>query len=150
MQEHGYPRTTIGVGIVVLDVLDAAELLTADLSGPFVRVAGVQDRLRDRRNGVMIDLLPAGGIAAAGCKVPFPTPQTITEQPQIASVEQLISLKLDSWANAPFRRAKDRADVVELILRKALPRDLRVDAAVQDFYNEIWDGLQAEARSEKL
>ena len=57
VQEHGYPRVTIDVDIVVPDVLDAVELLTADLSGPFVRVPGVADRIEDKRNGVCIDLL---------------------------------------------------------------------------------------------
>ena len=53
VQEHGYPRVTIDVDIVVPDVLEAVEFLTADLSGPFVRVRGRQDAVEDRRNGVM-------------------------------------------------------------------------------------------------
>ncbi|HZV35194.1 MAG TPA: hypothetical protein VFB72_11530, partial [Verrucomicrobiae bacterium] len=35
VQEHGYPRLTIDLDIVVPDVLEAVEFLTADLSGPF-------------------------------------------------------------------------------------------------------------------
>jgi hypothetical protein len=50
VQEHGYPRLTLDVDIVVPDVLEAAEFLTADLSGPFSRVPGVHDRLIDRRS----------------------------------------------------------------------------------------------------
>src|SRR5258706_1099875 len=41
VQEHGYPRLTLDVDIVVPDVLEAAEYLTADLSGPFLRVPGI-------------------------------------------------------------------------------------------------------------
>src|SRR6478609_8754202 len=52
VQEHGYPRVTIDVDIVVPDVLEAVEFLTSDLSGPFLRVAGCEDRVEDRRNGV--------------------------------------------------------------------------------------------------
>ena len=37
VQEHGYYRVTIDVDIVVPDVLEADEFLTADLTGPFER-----------------------------------------------------------------------------------------------------------------
>ncbi|HEY2084095.1 MAG TPA: hypothetical protein VGI88_15035, partial [Verrucomicrobiae bacterium] len=38
VQEHGYPRVTIDVDIVVPDVLEAVEFLTASVTGPFFRV----------------------------------------------------------------------------------------------------------------
>ena len=131
VQEHGYPRVTIDVDIVVPDVLKAVEFLTASLTGPFYRVPEVHDRVEDRRNGVMIDLLPAGRVLRRGCKVPFPQPGKVTEQLQIVTLEDLISLKLDSWAGSPSRRLKDKADVNELILRCKLPRDLAVNPAVR-------------------
>jgi hypothetical protein len=143
VQEHGYPRVTIDVGIVVPDVLEAVEFLTSDLTGPFVRVAGCEDRVEDRRNGVKIDLLPAGKVLKAGCKVPFPHPGKTTEELQIVKLEELVSLKLDSWAGSPLKRLKDKADVVELIQRRKLPRDLSVVPAVQALYRETWDALQA-------
>ncbi len=108
VQEHGYPRVTIDVDIVVPDVLEAVEFLTASLTGPFYRVPGVDDRVEDRRNGVQIDLLPAGKVLKRGCKVPFPQPTTVTEQFQIVKLEELIALKLDSWAGSPVRRHKDK------------------------------------------
>ena len=74
VQEYGYARVTIDVDIVVPDVLEAVELLTASLTGPFYRVPEIQDRVEDRRNGVLIDLLPAGKVLKRGCKVPFPQP----------------------------------------------------------------------------
>ena len=40
VQEHGYPRVTIDVDIVVPDVLEAVEYLTASVTGPFYRVTG--------------------------------------------------------------------------------------------------------------
>jgi hypothetical protein len=144
VQEHGYPRVTIDVDIIVPDVLEAAEFGTADLSGHLARVPEIQDRLRDRRTGVMIDLLPAGGILKAGCKVRFPTPAASSEQLQFVTLEDLISLKLDSWANSPMRRLRDKTDVVELILRRKLPRLLAVQAAVREIYRETWDALRAE------
>jgi len=144
VQEHGYPRVTIDVNIVVPDVLEALEFITANLTGPFVRVTDCEDRVNDRRNGVKVDLLPAGKVLRHGCKVPFPQPTKTTEQLQIVTLEELISLKLDSWVNSPLRRHKDQTDVIELITRRQLPRDLAVATAVSDIYLETWDGLEAE------
>ena len=144
VQEHGYPRVTIDVDIVGPDVLEAVEFLTASLTGPFYRVPDVQDRVEDRRNGVMVDPLPAGRVLQRGCKVPFPQPGKVAEQLQIVSLEELISLKLDSWASNPTRRLKDKADVVELIKHRNLPRDLAVNPAVCAHYLETWDALQNE------
>lgn len=144
VQEHGYPRVTIDVDIVVPDVLDAIEWLTADLSGPFARVAGSQDRVEDKRNGVMIDLLPAGQVLKAGCEVPFPHPKHPTATVQVIGLEELISLKLDSWVHSPLRRHKDKTDVIELIARRKLTRDLAVAQPVRGLYVETWDALQKE------
>ncbi len=144
VQEHGYPRVTIDVDIVVPDVLEAVEFLTASLTGPFYRVSGIDDRVEDRRNGVEIDLLPAGKVVKRGCKVPFPQPVKVAEQFQIVSLEELLSLKLDSWNSSPNKRIKDKSDVVELILRRKLPRDLALNPAVNSLYTGIWDALKAE------
>jgi hypothetical protein len=144
VQEHGYPRVTIDVDIVVPDVLEAVEWLTASLTGPFYRVPEVHDRVEDRRNGVFIDLLPAGKVLQRGCKIPFPEPKAVAEKLQIISLEELISLKLDSWAGSPNRRHKDKTDVIELIVRRKLPRDLAVNPVVRPLYLETWDALRAE------
>lgn len=63
---------------------------------------------------------------------------------QIVNLQELISLKLDSWVNSPLRRHKDKTDVIELIIRRQLPRELAVATVVRDLYLETWDGLQAE------
>jgi hypothetical protein len=144
VQEHGYPRVTIDVDIVVPDVLEALEFLTASITGPFYRVPEVQDRVEDRRNGVFVDLLPGGRVVKRGCKVPFPKPETSTDKLQVVSLEELVSLKLDSWNNSPNRRLKDKSDVIELILRRKLPRNLKVNSAVSALYLEAWDALCAE------
>ena len=145
VQEHGYPRVTIDVDIVVPDVLDALEILTADVTGPLFRLpGGIEDRIQDRRTETFIDLLQAGKVLKHGCQVPFPLPTVASDLLQIVGLEKLISLKLDSWANSPLRRHKDKTDVIEIILRRKLPRDLAVDAAVRRFYLETWDGLKAE------
>jgi hypothetical protein len=103
-----------------------------------------QDRVEDRRNGVLINLLPAGRVLKRGCKVPFPQPTKVAEQFQIVSLEELLSLKLDSWAGSPLRRHKDKTDVIELITRRKLPRDLAINPAVRALYAETWDALSAE------
>ena len=46
VQEHGYFRVTTDCDIVVSDVFDAVELLTADLSGSFDRIVGRQDAVK--------------------------------------------------------------------------------------------------------
>ncbi len=69
------------------DVVDAVELLTADLSGPFDRLAGCEHTVKDKRNGVLINLLPAGRVLKAGCKVPFPLPQQVWDQPRFVPLE---------------------------------------------------------------
>ncbi len=74
------------------DVVDAVELLTADLSGPFDRLAGCEHTVKDKRNGVLINLLPAGRVLKAGCKVPFPLPQQVWDQPRFVPLENLLSL----------------------------------------------------------
>lgn len=146
MQEHDYPRVTIDVNIVVPDVIEAVEFLTASLTGPFYRVPDdSRTRIEDSRNGIIIDLLAAGKVLKAGCKVPFPEPTIIAEELQIISLEELISLKLDSWNGSPMRRIKDKADVIELIIRGELPRDLAVAPAVRQLYTDTWDALQAES-----
>ncbi len=144
VQELGYPRVTIDVDIVVPDVLEAVEFLTASLTGPFYRVPEAADRVEDRRTHTFVDLLPAGGIVKRGCQVPFPQPTKATGVLQIVSVEELVSLKLDSWAYSPMKRLRDKTDVVELILRRKLPRDLTVNAAVRTIYEQTWDAVQSE------
>jgi hypothetical protein len=144
VQEHGYPRVTIDVDIVVPDVLEAVEWLTASLTGPFCRVPEVQGRVEDRRNGVFVDLLPAGKVLKRGCKIPFPEPAKVAEELQIVKLEELVSLKLDSWNGSPVRRLRDKTDVIELITRRKLPRDLAVNPAIRALYLETWDALQAE------
>ncbi len=144
VQEHGYARVTLDVDVVVPDILEALEYLTSDLSGPIARVPGVEDRVRDRRNGVFIDLLPAGRVLKRGCNVPFPQPTAVSETPKVIGLEELISLKLDSWQGSPLRRHKDKTDVIELIKNRRLPRDLAVAEPVRQHYIETWDALKAE------
>jgi len=83
-----------------------------------------------------------------GCKVPFPDPPLVSDRPQILKLEDLLSLKLDSWSVSPTIRLKDKVDVIELIKQRRLPRDLSVAAPVKHLYLETWDALEAEERGQ--
>jgi hypothetical protein len=144
VQEHGYFRVTLDADIIVPDVLEAVEWLAADLSGPFEKVPGIADTVRDKRNDVQINFLPAGRALRTHCKVPFPEPTTVSETPRFVTLDKLVSLKLDSWSANPHWRLKDKADVIELIKALKLPRDLAVDEPVRALYAETWDALQRE------
>jgi hypothetical protein len=135
---------TLDIDIVVPDVLEAVEFLTADLNGPLVRNPGCEDSVRDSLNGILVNLLPAGRVLKPGCQVPFPIPEKVSTRPTHVSLVDLISMKLDSWIHSPARRLKDKADVIELIVRGQLPRDLSVQPAVRQLYEETWDALKTE------
>lgn len=145
VQEHGYFRVTLDADIIVPDPAEAVEFLTGDLSGPFARVPECEDTLEDKRTGIQINFLPATGVVKAACRVPFPQPTQVSATPQFVPLEMLLSLKLDSWHNSPARRARDKGDVVELILKRKLPRDFAVEAAVRPLYERLWDELAAES-----
>lgn len=147
VQEHGYFRVTLDADIIVPDVLEAVEFLTADLSGPFVRYKGCEDTVQDRRNGVFINFLPAGRAFGKNSKIMFPNPTEVSDQPRFVTLEQLIALKLDSWSGSPTRRHKDKSDVIELIKALKLPREFAVAEAVRPLYVETWDALRAETET---
>jgi hypothetical protein len=55
VQEHGYPRVTTDVDLVVIDVLEAVDPLTANMSGALFPIKDVADRVQDRRKGTVVD-----------------------------------------------------------------------------------------------
>lgn len=144
VQEHGYFRVTLNVDIIVPDVMQAVEMITADMSGPFQRVSGIPDTVRDTRTDVIVHFLPAQQSFGTRSKVPFPLPIEVADTPRFVTLPQLIALKLDSWQSAPNRRLKDKSDVIELIKALRLPRDLALDPRMAALYTETWDALQAE------
>lgn len=140
VQVHGYPRFTVDADIVVPDIVAAHRVLVergynASMTAPIGVV--------DPQSKVRIDLLPGGSCLTPRCPVNFPMP---TELALVyISLPGLISVKLGSFISNPIRRAKDRADVIELIVRNDLRRDFAgIDGAVQGLYRETWDAIQAE------
>src|SRR5665213_2043694 len=143
VQEHGYPRFTVDVDIIVPDVQMARERLS--LNG-FKENPGSSMTVTERETKVEINVLPGGGKVGSG-PLTFPMPTHVSDQPQILTLSDLISMKLSSYMGSPFDRARDYSDVIELVKANHPPRELGVDPKVQDQYYKIWDGLN---QSKKL
>jgi hypothetical protein len=137
VQEHGFPRLTVDVDIIVPDVQFAREKLS--MNG-FKANPGSKMTVTDRETKVEIDVLPGGGKVGPG-PVTFPMPTKVSDKPQILTLAELISLKLSSYIGSPFDRARDYGDVAELIKANRPSRQLDVDPKVRDEYHKVWDGL---------
>jgi hypothetical protein len=137
VQERGYPRFTVDVDIIVPDVEFAIEKLS--LNG-FGTNPGSKMTVTDRDTKVEVDLLPGGKKVDPG-PLTFPTPTYVSEEPQILTLEKLISAKLSTYMGRGIERSQDYADVVKLTQVNRLSRDFGVDPKVRDEYYKIWDGL---------
>jgi hypothetical protein len=137
VQEHGYPRFTVDVDIIVPDVAFALEKLS--MNG-FKENPGSKMTLTDRETKVEVDLLPGGKKVDPGPLV-LPMPTNVSDTPQILTLEKLISAKLSTYMGRGIERSRDFADVVELVKANHLPRECGVDPMVRDEYHKIWDGL---------
>jgi hypothetical protein len=140
VQEHGYPRFTIDVDIIVPDVEFAREKLC--ING-FKENPGSKMTVTDRETRVEIDLLPGGSKVDPG-PLTLPVPTQVSDEPQILMLEGLISSKLSTYLGRGIERAQDYADVVKLIQANRLPREYGVDPKVRDLYHAMWDELHAE------
>src|SRR6266478_5606233 len=83
VQEHGYPRFTVDVDIIVPDVEFAREKLC--LNG-FKESPGPKMTVTDRETKVEVDLLPAGSKLDPG-PLTFPVPTNISDKPQLLTLE---------------------------------------------------------------
>lgn len=137
VQEHGYPRFTVDVDIIVPDVQFAREKLS--MNG-FKANPGSKMTVTDRESKVEIDVLPGGGKVGPG-PVSFPMPTKVSDKPQILTLHELISLKLSSHMGSPIDRAQDHADAIKLIQVNHPPRDFAVDARVREVYQNLWDHI---------
>src|SRR5713226_4155316 len=77
VQEHGYPRFTVDVDIIVPDVQFAREKLS--MNG-FKANPGYKMTVTDRDSKVEIDVLPGGGKVGPG-PVSFPMPTKVSDKP---------------------------------------------------------------------
>ena len=140
VQAHGYPRFTVDADLVVPDIITAHQVLLAHgYSASVGSLAGVIDP----QSKVRVDLLPGGSSLTPRCPVNFPMPTDLGHI--YISLPDLISVKLGSFISNPMRRAKDKADVIELTIRNHLSRNLAgIHRAVQQLYIETWDAIKAE------
>jgi hypothetical protein len=137
VQEHGYPRFTVDVDIIVPDVQLARDKLC--MNG-FKENPGSKMTVMDRETKVEVDLLPGGGKLDPG-PLTFPVPTHVSSEPQILTLQSLISSKLSTYIGRGIDRVQDYADVVELIKVNHLPRDYDVDVKVRELYQKLWDEL---------
>jgi hypothetical protein len=137
VQEHGYPRFTIDVDLIVPDVQLAREKLA--MNG-FKANPGSKMTVTDRETKVEIDVLPGGGKVGPG-SVSFPMPKKVSEKPQILALPDLIALKLSSYMGSPIDRAQDYADAIKLIQVNHPSRELNVDASIRGLYQTLWDQI---------
>jgi hypothetical protein len=137
VQEHGYPRFTVDVDIIVPDVQLACDKLC--MNG-FKENPGSKMTVTDRETKVEVDLLPGGSQLDTG-PLKFPVPTRVSSEPQILTLESLISSKLSTYIGRGIDRVQDYADVVKLIGVNHLPREYGVDPKVRDAYQKIWDEL---------
>ena len=142
VQEHGYPRFTVDVDIIVPDVDLAREKL--GMNG-FKENPGSKMTVTDRETKVEVDLLPGGSRVDPG-PLKLPVPTNVSDEPQILTLEDLISAKLSTYIGRGIARAQDYADVVKLMQVNHLLREYGVDPKVRDLYQAMWDELQV-ARS---
>jgi hypothetical protein len=137
VQEHGYPRFTLNVGVIVPDVEFAMEKLS--MNG-FKANPGSKMTVTDRDTTVEVDLLPGGKKLDPGPPT-LPMPTQVSDTPQLLILEKLIASKLSTYIGRGIDRSQDYADVVKLVQANHLPRDYGVDLEVRDEYHKIWDGL---------
>src|SRR5271170_2383998 len=137
VQEHGYPRFTVDVDIIVPDVEVAMEKLA--MNG-FKANPGSRMTVTDSETKVEVDLLPGGNKVDPG-PLTLPMPTHVSDQPQILTLESLISSKLSTYIGRGIQRAQDYADVVKLITANDLSRNYRVDPKVKELYHKLWDEL---------
>lgn len=137
VQEHGYPRFTVDVNIIVPDVDFAREKLS--MNGFNVN-AGSKKTVTDRETRVEIDLLP-GGRKVDPSPLTFPMPTVASDEPQFLTLDKLVSAKLPTYMGRGIERMQDYADVVKLVQANHLPRDYHVASEVQGIYQELWDKL---------
>jgi hypothetical protein len=140
VQEHGYPRFTVDVDIIVPDVEYAREKLS--LNG-FKSNPGLKMTVTDRDTKVEVDLLPGGGKLDPG-PLTLPVPTVVSKQPQILTLEKLLSAKLSTYMGRGIDRVQDYADVAKLVKINATPRHFPVSPEVKALYEQIQDEIQSQ------
>jgi len=156
LAEHGYPRLTEGIDLLVTP--SGLERFRRQLVGQEYRPALSSKRrearktFRDTETGVRIEIVTTGEYPGDGLPKPVASPDPADsgvtvemEGVRVVTLEKLIELKLASRTSAPHR-LRDLADVQDLIVRLGLPLELadRLDSSVQAAYRDLWEKAHAE------
>jgi hypothetical protein len=146
---HGRPRLTDDVDILMRRE-DLAAFKERWLGRGYDEVTKGLKAVRDAAHGVKLDFLITGDFPGDGKPKPiaFPDPATQTSTGdgfRIVDLNTLIELKLASGMTAPHR-ARDIADVIDLIRARSLPRDHgeQLDDYVRGKFDELWQLAQVE------
>lgn len=151
---HGYPRLTEDIDLVFTN--EGLDRFHEELIGLGYEPAfpGARKRLRSTKDGVRIDVIPAGEYPGDGKPKPvsFPNPSEASVEIdgiRFATLEKLIELKLASGMTAPHR-LKDLADVQEMIKVKHLSREFaqHLNEYVRAKYLELLDAVERGAHIE--
>jgi hypothetical protein len=140
---HGRPRLTDDVDIL-LRREDLATFKERWLGRGYIEVTKGLKAVRDTAHNVKLDFLIAGDFPGDGKPKPvaFPDPETQSSTGdgfRIIDLDTLLELKLASGMTAPHR-ARDIADVIDLIRARSLPREHgnRLNVYVREKFDELW------------
>lgn len=146
---HGRARLTDDVDVLIRRE-DLATFKERWLGRGYLEVTEGLKALRDTVRGVKLDFLLTGDFPGDGKPKPvaFPDPATQSSTAdgfRIVDLDTLIELKLASGMSAPHR-ARDIADVIDLIRARRLPREHagRLHPYVRDKYAELWELAQVD------
>jgi hypothetical protein len=145
--KHGYRRFTDDVHILVTQ--DGLREIHRALPGlGYSRAFPGSKNLRDAEHKVKIEFLIAGQFPGDGKPkaVAFPSPSAVAvdrDGIKVLNLPTLVELKLTSGLSGADR-AKDLADVQELIKILHLPRDFaeQIHESVRPKYQELWAGTR--------
>lgn len=146
LNEYGYRRATVDVDILLTDD-SLARFKASWLGRGYVEKFPGSRGVRDTENNVPIDFVIAGQYPGDGKPKPvrFPDPADVVERGRalaLLPIARLVELKLASGMTS-LDRARDLADVVELIRHAGLARELadQLDASVRAKYVEAWEAV---------
>jgi hypothetical protein len=137
---HGFKRVTGDVDVIT--TREGFEAIHQRLIGNGYE--GKRKRIRDVETGIQIDFFTTGEYPGDGKPkaVAFPDPSASVELEGLPVIElpKLIELKLASGMTNALR-IRDSADVMDLIQKLRLPRELaeQLDPSVRDEYLRMWE-----------
>jgi hypothetical protein len=150
---HGYERMTRDVDILMTAQAVEQFVQRCVGRGYLPKFAGARKSFRDTVSQVAVEVLFTGEYPGDGKPKPvtFPDPETAyveIDGLRVITLEKLIELKLASGLSAAHR-LRDLADVQDLIMRLALPLELRepLDESVRAEYTRLWEAAQGAAES---